>query len=112
MGEPQAVDLRPLRPRLASATLTLLDGVVLGGMAVLAVPDRWEWLAAAVLGLVVVLLTLRAWRIGLALDAEGLTVRNYWRTRRFRWDDIDRFETGYRVLALRAPPALAVYPKA
>src|SRR5207302_9969431 len=83
-----------------------------GGMAVLAVPARWEWLAAAVLGLVVVLLTLRAWRIGLALDAEGLTVRNYWRTRRFRWDDIDRFETGYRVLALRAPPALAVYPKA
>ena len=48
---------------------------------------------------------------GLALGPAGLAVRNYWRSRHFAWDDVERLETGFRVPALRAPPALAVFPK-
>jgi len=109
--EPDAVDVRPIRPRLSSAALTLLDGVLLGGLVVLAVPDRWEWLAALAVAAGVAILAVRAWRIGLALGPAGLAVRNYWRSRHFAWDDVERLETGFRVPALRAPPALAVFPK-
>ena len=87
--EPESVDMRPLRPRLSSSALTLLDGALLGGLAVLAVPDRWEWLAALVIAVGVVVLAVRAWRIGLSLGPAGLDVRNYWRSRRFAWDDVE-----------------------
>ena len=109
--EPESVDMRPLRPRLSSSALTLLDGALLGGLAVLAVPDPWEWLAALVVAVGVVVLAVRAWRIGLSLGPAGLDVRNYWRSRHFGWDDVERLETGFRVPALRVPPALAVFPK-
>jgi hypothetical protein len=109
--EPDAVDVRPLRPRLSSAALTLLDGALVGGLVVLAVPDRWEWLAALVVAVAVAILVLRGWRIGLGLRPSGLLVRNYWRSRHFAWDDVERLETGFRMPALRAPPALAVFPK-
>jgi hypothetical protein len=109
--QPAAVDIRPLRPRISSASLTLLDGVLLGGLVVLAVPDRWEWLAALALAVAIVLLTVRAWRIGVGLGPAGMAVRNYWRSRHFAWEDVERLETGFRVAALRAPPALAVFPK-
>jgi Bacterial PH domain len=50
---------------------------------------------------VVLLFVLRAFRISLVLDEEGIEIKNYWRTKRFRWED---------VAAIRAAPVLTRLP--
>lgn len=36
----------------------------------------------------------RAWRLGLYLDQQGVTVRNYFRTHRFSWTEVRGFVNG------------------
>jgi len=40
----------------------------------------------------------RAWRMQLRIDEHGVTVRNFLRTHRIGWTEIDRFEDGSRFL--------------
>ena len=37
----------------------------------------------------------RSFRVRLAFDGQGLTVVNYWRTRRFRWDEVAEVTTAW-----------------
>lgn len=50
--------------------------------------------ALAVVGAAFVPVAVRAWRVALVVVNEGVIVRNLWRTRRFSWSDIHRFEVG------------------
>lgn len=63
----------------------------------------YGWVPAAVW----VTLAARAWRSGVFVSEDGVMVRNFWTTRRFRIDHVDRFEvastrvSGLPVAALR-----------
>jgi Bacterial PH domain len=50
----------------------------------------------------------RAWTVRLGLDANGLTVRNCFRTYRFRWTAVHRFTNGSVYMGDQSPWALRV----
>jgi hypothetical protein len=58
-------------------------------------PVTHVWVAAGVI-LVATLVggCFRGWRIGLRIDASGVTIRNFFRTHRIGWREVDRFADG------------------
>ena len=95
------VRLAPGGVRFISAFTALVCGA-LGAYAVNVNLDPSRWRLTVPLTLLAVLLfVLRAIRIALVLDDEGVELKNYWRTRRFRWED---------VVAVRAAPVFTHIP--
>jgi hypothetical protein len=95
------VRLAPGGVRSLSAFTALLCGA-LGGYGVNVNLDPAWWRVTVPLTLLAVLLfVLRAFRIALVLDDEGVEIKNYWRTRRFRWED---------VVAVRSAPVYTHIP--
>jgi hypothetical protein len=82
------IRLAPGGVRLIAAFETL----VYGGLGVLvvnaALGAAWWRLSLPLTLLGLLLLVLRAFRIAPVLDDEGVEIKNYWRTSRFRWEDV------------------------
>lgn len=68
------------------------------------VHDEPPWLRHAPRGAVVTYLAIvavaciwgcfRGWRLGLRIDDNGMTIRNFFRTHRFTWPEVSRFADG------------------
>jgi hypothetical protein len=87
MGSARFV-FKPLGVIATELWIAFLSIVVPGGIALAAVPQAWRtplFLAGVVL---VPVAMHRALRVSVVADDEGLTVKNYWRTRTLPWADI------------------------
>jgi hypothetical protein len=79
---------KPLGVIATELWIAFLSTVVPGWIALAAVPQGWR-LPVFLVGVVLVPVAMhRAVRISVAADDEGLTVKNYWRTRTIPWGDI------------------------
>jgi hypothetical protein len=93
--------LAPRGVRFVSA-FTALGCGALGAYAVnVNLDPAWRRVTVPLTLLGVLLFVLRAFRISLVLDDEGVEIKNYWRTSRFGWED---------VVAIRAAPVFTHIP--
>jgi hypothetical protein len=68
---------------------------ILGGTNwVKRVPDAVVVVYLAAAGLATIWLLCRAWRMGVRFDADGVTVRNRWRTYRINRSEVSHFADG------------------
>jgi hypothetical protein len=96
-------------PGVTTITDRLLSGFAIvltlgAGLAAASVVLSHHWfrhapvLAVAYLAFITVAVIwgcFRAWRIGLSMDEQGITVRNYFWTHRFGWTEVRCFENGW-----------------
>jgi hypothetical protein len=102
--------LRPIGVRIGAAIIALMFSSLFVFFLVAFTPYPWGLLA---LGLGVVFITLavaRGFRIELTFDAESVTIKNYWRTYRLRWDEIKEIGTWVQEFGMGWAPAVAFVP--
>src|SRR5215470_10004809 len=100
VDRPRAATVATGEPRCMAIFFTLSACVIAGGW----VQDGPQWLrhaprpaVVAYLGIVTVALIwgcFRGWRIGLHIDNNGVTIRNFFRTHRFAWPEVSHFADG------------------
>jgi hypothetical protein len=90
---------RPLSVRLAASFGGALIALVVIAITSAALPSTIGGLVA-ILGVpVVVYASIRGFRISLRADPHEIVVRNYFRTHRLRWEDIETIEIGLHGMA-------------
>src|SRR5215469_6383845 len=112
-NRPGAATFAERKPRWFAVVITALYGVVVLWPLAVHVPGTAFTAVLAVVAVVVMCGWVRAWRIGLCLDPQGVTVRNYFRTYRFGWAEVTSFVDGvankcYWALSLLAADGRAV----
>jgi hypothetical protein len=89
------------RPRWAAIFLTVVGGVVVALIPWEKFPNQVKHLAVPGIATYLALVTIatvvgcfRGWRMGLVMDQRGATIRNYFRTYRFGWREVNCLADG------------------
>jgi hypothetical protein len=89
------------RPRWAAIFLTLVGGVVVALIPWEKFPNQVKHLPVPGIATYLALVTtatvvgcFRSWRMGLVMDQHGATIRNYFRTYRFGWPEVNCLADG------------------
>jgi hypothetical protein len=95
-GPGQTTIVAERRPRWAAIFLTLVGGVVVALIPSTKFPNQVKHLPVPGMATYLALVTIatvvgcfRSWRMGLVMDQHGATIRNYFRTFRFVWPEVN-----------------------
>ena len=100
-GPGQTTIVAERRPRWAAIFLTLVGGVVVALIPSTKFPNQVKHLPVpgiatylAIVTIATVVGCFRSWRMGLVMDQHGATIRNYFRTFRFGWPEVNCLADG------------------
>jgi hypothetical protein len=100
-GPGQTTIVAERRPRGAAIFLTLAGGVVVALIPSTKFPNQVKHLPVPGMATYLALVTIatfvgcfRSWRMGLVMDQHGATIRNYFRTFRFGWPEVNCLADG------------------
>jgi len=86
---------RPLSVRLAASTIGVLFTAVVLGITSAALPSGIGGAVAVAAIPLSIVAFLRGFRISLVADVNAIVVRNYFRTHRVRWEEIEAIGVGF-----------------
>jgi len=100
-GPGQTTIVAERRPRWAAIFLTLAGGVVVALIPSTKFPNQVKHLPVPGIATYLALVTIatvagcfRSWRMGVMMDQHDVTIRNYFRTYRFGWPEVDCLADG------------------
>jgi Bacterial PH domain len=99
---------RPLATRLAASFIGGLLTLTVMAITSAALPSAIGGLAALLGVAVVVFAVVRGFRIALVADRQEIVVRNYFRTYRMRWEEIESIGIGFHHMGGSLADAIAI----
>jgi hypothetical protein len=96
----------PQRLRINHAWIALISCATPGVIVSFAIGSPWRYLTASLALAAALWSVRRAFRIGLIVTREGVTICNYWRSHVISWSDVDAVGIALKQVGVLPQPAL------